>query len=118
MILDSKHITYEVTDITEPGKEPDKEFMQQNSNAKDAKHPLPPQIFNDESYCGVCVPHHSICINIGYTINIDRTQSCVNLYVYMVVNGSSRRVLRRRFLPWRVLIYSCMYCQLPIFHDD
>jgi len=52
MILDSKNITYDVIDITEPGKEADKEFMQQNSNAKDAKHPLPPQIFNDEAYCG------------------------------------------------------------------
>lgn len=53
MILDSKNIKYEVIDITEPGKEADKEFMQQNSNAKDAKHPLPPQIFSDETYCGV-----------------------------------------------------------------
>ncbi|XP_054262062.1 SH3 domain-binding glutamic acid-rich protein homolog isoform X2 [Macrosteles quadrilineatus] len=52
MILESKHIPYEVIDITEPGKESEKEFMQQNSNAKDAKHPLPPQIFNDETYCG------------------------------------------------------------------
>uniref|UniRef100_A0A1B6H4K3 Uncharacterized protein n=1 Tax=Cuerna arida TaxID=1464854 RepID=A0A1B6H4K3_9HEMI len=52
MILDSKNITYDVIDITEPGKEADKEFMQQNSDAKDAKHPLPPQIFNDETYCG------------------------------------------------------------------
>lgn len=55
MILDSKHIKYEVIDITEPGKEPDKEFMQQNSNSKEAKHPLPPQIFHDESYCGVII---------------------------------------------------------------
>ncbi|XP_046664724.1 SH3 domain-binding glutamic acid-rich protein homolog isoform X3 [Homalodisca vitripennis] len=52
MILDSKNITYEVIDITEPGKEAEKEFMQQNSDAKDAKHPLPPQIFNGETYCG------------------------------------------------------------------
>uniref|UniRef100_A0A1B6KHB2 Uncharacterized protein n=1 Tax=Graphocephala atropunctata TaxID=36148 RepID=A0A1B6KHB2_9HEMI len=52
MILESKNITFEAIDITEPGKEPDKEFMQQNSNAKDAKHPLPPQIFSDETYCG------------------------------------------------------------------
>ncbi|KAG8294013.1 hypothetical protein J6590_003180 [Homalodisca vitripennis] len=53
MILDSKNITYEVIDITEPGKEAEKEFMQQNSDAKDAKHPLPPQIFNGETYCGL-----------------------------------------------------------------
>lgn len=78
MILDSKHITYEVTDITEPGKEPDKEFMQQNSNAKDAKHPLPPQIFNDESYCGVCVSHH-YSIFIRHKIDKHRVQSCVSM---------------------------------------
>ena len=55
MILDSKNIEYTVVDITEPGKESDKEFMQQNSKAKDSKHPLPPQIFNEEDYCGVSV---------------------------------------------------------------
>jgi glutaredoxin len=53
MILDSKSIEYVVVDITEPGKENEKEFMQQNSNAKEAKHPLPPQIFNEDNYCGV-----------------------------------------------------------------
>ncbi|XP_012261365.1 SH3 domain-binding glutamic acid-rich protein homolog [Athalia rosae] len=52
MILESKNVPYEVTDITEPGKEAEKEFMQTNSNARDSKHPLPPQLFNDDEYCG------------------------------------------------------------------
>ncbi|XP_034936066.1 SH3 domain-binding glutamic acid-rich protein homolog [Chelonus insularis] len=52
MILDSKNVQYEIIDITEPGKEDEKEFMQANSTSKDSKHPLPPQIFNDEDYCG------------------------------------------------------------------
>lgn len=59
MILDSKHINYELVDITEPGKEPEREFMQANSKSKgstisdpDPRHPLPPQMFNDEEYCG------------------------------------------------------------------
>lgn len=52
MILDSKCVQYEVIDITEPGREDEKEFMQSNSTAKHSKHPLPPQIFNDEDYCG------------------------------------------------------------------
>lgn len=52
MILESKSISYSVIDITEPGKESDKEFMQQNSKSRESKHPLPPQIFNDETYCG------------------------------------------------------------------
>lgn len=52
MILESKNVAYSVIDIAEPGKESDKEFMQQNSKTRDSKHPLPPQIFNDETYCG------------------------------------------------------------------
>ncbi|XP_014214366.1 SH3 domain-binding glutamic acid-rich protein homolog [Copidosoma floridanum] len=52
MILDSKNVGYQVIDITEPGKEAEKEFMQLNSMAKDSKYPIPPQIFNEEDYCG------------------------------------------------------------------
>ncbi|XP_011329677.1 SH3 domain-binding glutamic acid-rich protein homolog isoform X2 [Ooceraea biroi] len=52
MILDSKSVEYEIIDITEPGKELDKEFMQANSNARNNKYPLPPQIFNEDDYCG------------------------------------------------------------------
>ncbi|XP_058809285.1 SH3 domain-binding glutamic acid-rich protein homolog [Phymastichus coffea] len=52
MILESKNVEYQVIDITEPGKEAEKEFMQVNSMAKDSKYPLPPQIFNEEDYCG------------------------------------------------------------------
>ena len=53
MILESKNVEYQVIDITEPDKEAEKEFMQANSTARDSKYPLPPQIFNDEDYCGV-----------------------------------------------------------------
>lgn len=53
MILDSKNVQYEIIDITEPGKEDSKEYMQANANPKDSKYPLPPQIFNEEDYCGV-----------------------------------------------------------------
>ncbi|XP_036139359.1 SH3 domain-binding glutamic acid-rich protein homolog isoform X2 [Monomorium pharaonis] len=52
MILDSKNVEYEVIDITEPGKEYEKEFMQAHSNARNNKYPLPPQIFNEDDYCG------------------------------------------------------------------
>ncbi|KAL6264480.1 hypothetical protein P5V15_004588 [Pogonomyrmex californicus] len=52
MILDSKNVEYESIDITEPGKELEKEFMQANSNARNNKYPLPPQIFNEDDYCG------------------------------------------------------------------
>lgn len=52
MILDSKNVAYETIDITEPGKEMEKEFMQSNGIARDSKYPLPPQMFNEEEYCG------------------------------------------------------------------
>lgn len=60
MILDSKNIKYEIIDITEPGKEDDKDFMQNNSKSNggtvsdpNPRTPLPPQVFNDDEYCGV-----------------------------------------------------------------
>ncbi|XP_053987731.1 SH3 domain-binding glutamic acid-rich protein homolog isoform X2 [Hylaeus anthracinus] len=52
MILDSKNVQYETIDITEPGKEEEKEFMQTHGIAREGKYPLPPQIFNEEDYCG------------------------------------------------------------------
>uniref|UniRef100_A0A034WCZ6 SH3 domain-binding glutamic acid-rich protein-like protein n=2 Tax=Endopterygota TaxID=33392 RepID=A0A034WCZ6_BACDO len=59
MILDSKNIKYDIVDITEPGKESEKELMQTKSTSNGAtvsdpepRHPLPPQIFNQEEYCG------------------------------------------------------------------
>lgn len=62
MILDSKHVKYDVIDIAEPGREADKDFMQNNakSNGGTVSDPnprsaLPPQIFNDDEYCGVCI---------------------------------------------------------------
>jgi len=54
MILESKHIPYEAIDITEPGKESDKDFMLTNAKPKgDSKAVLSPQVFNGEVYCGV-----------------------------------------------------------------
>lgn len=59
MILESRHIQFSVVDITEPGREPDKDFMQEKSTSLGAtvsdtnpRHALPPQLFNDEQYCG------------------------------------------------------------------
>lgn len=59
MIMDSKHIEYTVIDITEPGKESEKDFMQTNALHKGCtisdpspRHALPPQLFNDTEYCG------------------------------------------------------------------
>lgn len=64
MILDSKNIKYDVIDITEPGKENVKDFMQNNATSNGAtvsdpnpRSPLPPQLFNDDEYCGVSLHH-------------------------------------------------------------
>lgn len=60
MILDSKTVKYDIVDIAEPENDELKDFMQNKSTSKggtvsdpDPRHPLPPQIFNDEEYCGV-----------------------------------------------------------------
>ncbi|GLV38796.1 Sh3beta [Carabus blaptoides fortunei] len=59
MILDSRNIKYSVVDITEPGRESDRDYMQEKSTAlgvtvsdTNPRHPLPPQIFNEKEYCG------------------------------------------------------------------
>lgn len=59
MIMDSKCIKYEIVDITEPGRESAKEMMQEKSSSKGStvsdpnpRHALPPQLFNDDDYCG------------------------------------------------------------------
>ncbi|XP_023017070.1 SH3 domain-binding glutamic acid-rich protein homolog [Leptinotarsa decemlineata] len=59
LILDSKNVKYEVIDIAEPGAEEAKDFMQTNSTGQggtisdpNPRHPLPPQIFNNDVYCG------------------------------------------------------------------
>ncbi|KAJ8958823.1 hypothetical protein NQ318_019584 [Aromia moschata] len=59
LILDSKNVNYEVIDIAEPGAEEAKDFVQNNATSMGAtisdpspRHPLPPQIFNDDDYCG------------------------------------------------------------------
>ncbi|KAL7049886.1 hypothetical protein ACKWTF_003898 [Chironomus riparius] len=59
MILDSKNIKYDIVDISEPGKEEEKDYMQTHSTSKggtasdpNPRHPLPPQVFYDSEYCG------------------------------------------------------------------
>lgn len=78
MILDSKKIEYEVIDISEPGKEAEKEFMQEHSTSKGAtisdqepRHALPPQIFSGDEYCG------KIKLNFIYFIFIYYYFDCV-----------------------------------------
>jgi len=52
-VLDSCAIPYELIDITEAGREDDRKFMQENAKGKEGqRNPLPPQIFNDQDYCG------------------------------------------------------------------
>lgn len=54
MILDSLGIDYELVDVTEPGHEEEIKMMHTVSNRRDQQsNPLPPQFFNDDSYCGV-----------------------------------------------------------------
>lgn len=53
MILDSLEIKYETIDVTEPEHEKEKELMQAVCKKRDQTVALPPQLFNDDTYCGV-----------------------------------------------------------------
>ncbi|KAG8200551.1 hypothetical protein JTE90_000624 [Oedothorax gibbosus] len=51
-ILSSLKIDFEVIDITEMGKEEQREFMREQCKLHEKPNPLPPQIFYDDEYCG------------------------------------------------------------------
>ncbi|GFU33895.1 SH3 domain-binding glutamic acid-rich protein homolog [Nephila pilipes] len=51
-ILSSLKIDFEVIDITEMGKENEREFMRTQCKLNNKPNALPPQIFNEETYCG------------------------------------------------------------------
>ena len=56
MILESKNIPYVAIDITDPGQEEAKDYMLAQASPKPGgKVPVPPQIFNEADYCGVCI---------------------------------------------------------------
>ncbi|GFW48276.1 SH3 domain-binding glutamic acid-rich protein homolog [Trichonephila clavipes] len=51
-VLSSLKIDFEVIDITEMGKEKEREFMRTQCQNNNKPKALPPQIFNEETYCG------------------------------------------------------------------
>ena len=54
MILGGLQLSLEIVDITAPGMEDQKDFMRTNSKKKHGEsHPIPPQIFVSNRYCGV-----------------------------------------------------------------
>lgn len=53
-VLESSHISYEDIDVSDPSAEQFKTFMWTNGKAKGKQpKPIPPQVFNDDQYCGV-----------------------------------------------------------------
>lgn len=68
LILDSKNIQYEVVDIADDDNKAQKDFMQRNATRLagtlvelNPVHPLPPQIFSDDEYCGVSLLQEHLC---------------------------------------------------------
>ena len=54
LLMESKGVEFVKIDITDPGNTDDRKFMQINAVAKNnARHPIPPQFFNEDIYCGV-----------------------------------------------------------------
>lgn len=59
MILDSLDINYQIVDVTEPGHEKEREQMQTVCKKREPNNvALPPQFFNDDTYCGVSSERH------------------------------------------------------------
>jgi len=53
-ILETYRIPFEEIDISESSRDVDKQFMRMTAKPVGSDRvPLPPQIFNDELYCGV-----------------------------------------------------------------
>ncbi|GFS32274.1 SH3 domain-binding glutamic acid-rich protein homolog [Trichonephila inaurata madagascariensis] len=51
-ILQGLPIDLQIIDVTDPGREEDLTFMQEEAKKHDKKTQLPPQIFNENEYCG------------------------------------------------------------------
>lgn len=55
-LLDSYKIKYELIDISDPLLESQKEIMLQVAKRRNESiAPQPPQFFNEDQYCGVCI---------------------------------------------------------------
>ncbi len=52
-MLSGHHIEHQIIDISDPINETEKEFMIANSESNAKGLILPPQIFNENEYCGV-----------------------------------------------------------------
>ncbi|ELU05269.1 hypothetical protein CAPTEDRAFT_127118, partial [Capitella teleta] len=52
-VLDTRKIAFEEVDVASPENETEKQFMRDNAEPEEGKNfVLPPQIFNDQVYCG------------------------------------------------------------------
>ena len=84
MIMESMKFDYEVVDIAGPGMDEAKDFMRANSKKKEGtRHALPPQIFNEEKYCGVSlIPSTSYHFNRKLFIYFDGKMMCERRELY------------------------------------
>jgi hypothetical protein len=74
-VLSGHHIDYKEIDIADPANEDEKQFMLQHSLPNDKGLVLPPQVFNENEYCGVSIGKTYIAIN-------EKTQLKLNLKDY------------------------------------
>ena len=53
-VLQGNNVEFEEYDVSDPALDEPRRFMRRKCLTKEGqKYPLPPQIFNDEEYCGV-----------------------------------------------------------------
>ena len=79
-ILESRKIIFEQIDISDQSQESEKAFMRKHSTAKEGqKVPLPPQIFFDDQYCGVCTSQ-GIFLYFKYHYNVVKIVKSLNIF--------------------------------------
>jgi len=70
-VLANRKIAFEEVDISDPLCASEKNFMREHSQpAGSDPTPLPPQIFNDDVYCGVTCLYFYIVLIIGNVVVI------------------------------------------------
>lgn len=62
-VLTSHNIDFKLIDLSDPTYEQDKQLMLDKGKPNSRGIIAPPQIFNEDEYCGVCVRFHA-CFSI------------------------------------------------------
>ncbi len=67
--LQSKEIQHIPVDIADPNRATERDIMRKKGKRGKGRVPLPPQVFNDDDYIGVCVAYVIFIKTTKYVLN-------------------------------------------------